>query len=418
MSAMRAWARTTVAAVVVLLAAACTGSSSDDQSSDVSEVKIGVLAPTSGANRAAGRDALRGAQLAAALVNGEEGPVPLLDVTTSGLSRLGSPKLTIVPADTKSDAGRGVREAIRLTNEEKVAGLVGAYDTDVTAAASQRTERLGVPFVNGDTSTVFLTERGLDWFFRTGPTDRMFGESFFAILSQQRIRPGRIAVLYDTGARGEDLHAVIHNLSPEAGYDEHGMVTFAPGAPNLLPALREVRDEKEPEVLFLNTSSSEDTIRVLKTFDTIGYRPPQIMVMSAGLSEPAALERAGQAGEGLFYSSSWSRGIAARNPSAKPIMDRYEERFSSPMSEVAAGSFTATLTLAAAVDAAGSVDPQRVRGALLGLDLPGRSTIMPWSGVQFDASHQNTRAAGTVEQLVEGGLRVVFPRELAQTAPA
>ena len=409
---MRAWSRAVVG-VVVVAAAACTGSDRGGEQ-PVDEVRIGLLAPLNGPNRTAGQDALRGAQLAAALVNGEEGPVPLLDVTTSGLSRLRGPKLTIVQADTKSDAGRGVREAIRLTNEEKVAGLVGAYDTDVTAAASQRTERLGVPFVNGDTSAVFLTERGLDWFFRTGPTDRMFGESFFAILSQQRIRPDRITVLYDTGARGEDLHAVIHNLSPEAGYDEHGMVTFAPAAPNLLPALTEVRDAKKPQVLFLNTSSSEDTIRVLKTFDAIGYRPAQIMVMSAGLSEPAALEAAGQAGEGLFYSSSWSRGIAARNPSAKPIMDRYEERFSSPMSEVAAGSFTATLTLAAAVDAAGSVDPQRVRGALIGLDLPGRSTIMPWSGVRFDASHQNILAAGTVEQMVQGGFRVVFPRELAQ----
>jgi branched-chain amino acid transport system substrate-binding protein len=416
---MRAWARATVAVVVILLAAACTGSNSDDQTSGVSEVKIGVLAPLSGENRDAGRDALRGAQLAAALVNGEEGPVPLLDVTTAGLSRLGGPKLTIVPADTKGDASLGTRQAIHLTTQEKVAGLVGAYDTDVTAAASQRTERLGVPFVNGDSSAVFLADRGLDWFFRTGPNDRMFGESFFAILSQQRIRPDRIAVLYDTGSRGEDLHAVIHNLSPEAGYDEHGMVTFAPKEPNLLPALTEVRDEKKPDVLFLNTSSSENTIRVLKAFEAIGYRPPQIMVMSAGLGEPAALEAAGQAGEGLFYSSSWSRRIAARNPSAKPIMDRYEERFSSPMSEVAAGSFTATLTLAAGIDAAGSVDPQRVRGALLGLDLPGRSTIMPWSGVQFDAaSHQNTRAAGTVEQLVEGDLRVVFPRELAQAGPA
>jgi branched-chain amino acid transport system substrate-binding protein len=74
------------------------------------------------------------------------------------------------------------------------------------------------------------------------------------------------------------------------------------------------------------------------------------------------------------------------------------------------------LTLAAAIDAASSVDPQRVRGALIVLDLPGRSTIMPWDGVQFDSSHQNARAAGTVEQVVRGGVHVVFPRELAQGA--
>jgi branched-chain amino acid transport system substrate-binding protein len=416
---MRAWTRAALG-VVVLVAAACTGSRSADEQRPLSEVRIGVLAPLSGANQAAGQDALRGAQLAAALVNGEEGPVPLLGVTNSGLRGLGGPKIAIVPADTGSDPlrspARGATQAANLVTQEGVVGLVGAYDAEVTATASQRTERLGVPFVNGDTSTGYLTERGLDWFFRTGPTDRMFGEAFFSTLRQEKVRPKRISILYTTDAPGEGLHRVLHNLAPEADYDEHGMVKFNPGKANLVPELQELRDKKQPEVLFLVTSTGSDAVRVLKTMSNIGYRPPEIFAFGGGFSEPQVLQAAGAVGDGLFYSSAWSREVAARNPSAKPIMDRYEGRFSAAMSEVAAGAFTAVLTLAAAIDAAGSVDPQRVRAALIGLDLPGRSTIMPWSGVRFDTSHQNARASGTVEQLVQGGFRVVFPRELAQAA--
>jgi branched-chain amino acid transport system substrate-binding protein len=412
---MRPWSRAAVGAVV-LLAAACTGSRSGNQPRPVDEVKIGVLAPTSGPNRAAGQDALRGAQLAAALVNGEEGPVPLLAVTNGGLRRLGGPKITIVPADTGSDPARGATQAATLVTKEGAVGLVGAYDTEVTAAASQRTERLGVPFVNGDNSTGYLTERGLDWFFRTGPTDQMFGEAFYSTLRQEKVRPKRISMLYTTDAPGEGLHRVMHNLAPEADYDQHGMVKFEPGQANLVPPLQKLRDQKRPEVLFLITSTGSDAVRVLKTMEAMRYRPPQIFALGGGFSEPPVLQAAGAAGEGLYYSSAWSREVAARNPSAKPIMDRYEGRFSAAMSEVAAGSFTAVLTLAAAIDAAGSVDPRQVRAALLGLDLPGRSTIMPWSGVRFDAAHQNALAAGTVEQVVSGGFRVVFPPELAQPA--
>ena len=414
---MRVWTRAALG-VVVLVAAACTGSNPANEQRSVEEVKIGVLAPLSGANRAAGQDALRGAQLAAALVNGEEGPVPLLGVTDAGLRGLGGPKIAIVPADTGSDPlrspARGATQAANLVTQERVVGLVGAYDAEVTAAASQRTERLGVPFVNGDTSTGYLTERGLDWFFRIGPTDRMFGEAFFSALRQEKVRPKRISILYTTDANGEGLHSVLHNLAPEADYDEHGMVKFAPGKANLVPELEVLRNDKKPDVLFLVTSTGSDAVRVLETMGDIGYRPPEIFAFGGGFSEPQVLQAAGAAGEGLFYSSAWSREVAARNPSAKPIMDRYEGRFSAAMSEVAAGSFTAVLTLAAAIDAAGSVDPQRVRTALIGLDLPGRSTIMPWSGVRFDTSHQNARAAGTVEQVVQGGFRVVFPNELAQ----
>jgi branched-chain amino acid transport system substrate-binding protein len=96
------------------------------------------------------------------------------------------------------------------------------------------------------------------------------------------------------------------------------------------------------------------------------------------------------------------------------VIDLYEQTYGSPMSEVAAGSFTAVLTLAKAMDDAGSIEPERVRTALLNLDIPGRDTLMPWNGVRFDATHQNTGAAGVVEQVDNDALRVVFPDELAQ----
>jgi branched-chain amino acid transport system substrate-binding protein len=100
-------------------------------------------------------------------------------------------------------------------------------------------------------------------------------------------------------------------------------------------------------------------------------------------------------------------------------MDLYEQQFGQPMTQVAAGSFTAVLVLADAVNRAGSTDPQRVRAALLNMDVPGRELITPWSGVRFDtAPHQNTAAAGVVEQRLGGQFRVVFPDELAQDANA
>jgi len=98
-------------------------------------------------------------------------------------------------------------------------------------------------------------------------------------------------------------------------------------------------------------------------------------------------------------------------------MDLYEARFAAPMTEVAAGSFTAVLALVRAIDQAGSVDPQRVRAALLNLDIPGRDTIMPWNGIRFDVTHQNADAAGVIEQAVQDTFRVVFPAELAADQP-
>jgi branched-chain amino acid transport system substrate-binding protein len=348
--------------------------------------------------------------LAAALVNGEEGAVPLAGV--------GGAKLTIVSADTRSQPDVGAAEATRLVTKEQVAALVGAYDAAVTEAASAAAERRGIPFVNGDSPADYLTERGLDWFFRTGPTDRMFGEAFYSTLQQAKVPPKRISILFTTDADGESLHRVLHTLAPEAGYAEHGMVKFPPGKPNLVPELQELRDVKKPEALFIATSSGTDTVRILKTMETMNYRPPQVFVFGGGGSEPQVLQAAGTAAEGVYYSTAWSREIAGRSGIARAVMQQYEQRFNQPMGQTAAGTFTAVLALAKAIDTTGSVDPQRVRAALLNLAIPGRETIMPWSGLRFDASsHQNVAANGVVEQRVGQAFRVVFPNELQQARP-
>jgi branched-chain amino acid transport system substrate-binding protein len=166
-------------------------------------------------------------------------------------------------------------------------------------------------------------------------------------------------------------------------------------------------------------SSPGDATALTKAFGQARYTPKGIFAFGPGFSAADAFGAAGADAEGLFAATAWSREIAGRNPVAKPVMELYEQQFGQPMTEVAAGSFTAVLVLAEAVNRAGSVDPQRIRAALLNMDVPGRELIMPWSGVRFDSSsHQNTAAAGAVEQRINGQFRVVFPDELQQDAGA
>jgi branched-chain amino acid transport system substrate-binding protein len=418
MSPMRRSFRVLAAAVVVLAAAACTSRQPDNQSAAVGEVRIGVLAPLSGPSKAAGTDAVRGAQLAAALVNGEEGPIRLAGVGTAGVAGLGGAKIAILPADTRSDPQRGADEGARLVDRERAVALVGAYDAKVTEIASKRTERLRVPFVNGDTSADFLTEFGQDWFFRTGPEDRTFGEAFFSAL-QQATSGRKVAVLYANDQPSAVIASLIRELAAEGGYQVAGRekdFRFTPargGQPAVpAPAIQRVRAQA-PDAVFLVASKPGDATQAIRTFGALNYTPPGLLAFGAGFAEPAVLEAAGRDGLGVLYSAAWSREVASRNPAAKPVMDLYEARFSAPMTEVAAGSFTAVLALVRAIDQARSVDPQRVRAALLNLDIPGRDTIMPWNGIRFDVKHQNVGAAGVVEQAVQDTSRVVFPAELA-----
>jgi branched-chain amino acid transport system substrate-binding protein len=83
------------------------------------------------------------------------------------------------------------------------------------------------------------------------------------------------------------------------------------------------------------------------------------------------------------------------------------------MTEAAASAFTAVMTVAQAVNNAGTLDEQRVRSALLSLDIPGEQTIMPWAGIQFDETHQNTLAEALIEQYHNRAFSIVYPSDAA-----
>ncbi|HSK37346.1 MAG TPA: ABC transporter substrate-binding protein, partial [Actinomycetota bacterium] len=335
------------------------------------------------------------------------------------LDGLGGAKLRLVPGDTRSDPEAGATEAAQLVAGGRVAGLVGAFDPLVTEVASQRTERLGVPFVNGDSPADYLTERGLDWFFRTGPTDRMFAEAFYSALRETAgADAAKVATLSTSDQPSSVVAKLTEDLAEEGGFDLVTQVKVAPprkGDSPPVAAVNQIR-AKEPDAVFVIASNPDAATTLLKAFGQAGYSPPGILSFGAGFT-PQTVLGAGSDGEALLSSTAWSREIAGRSAIAKRVMDLYEERFDQPMSETAAGTFTAVLVLAEAIDNAGSTDPQRVRAALLNLDIPARETIMPWSGVRFDASRQNAAANGVVEQRVGQAFRVVFPGELRQAEP-
>jgi branched-chain amino acid transport system substrate-binding protein len=408
---MRMLSGATLVAIVLSMAGCTSDSPPPSQPASLGEVKIGVLAPTSGVSRTAGIQAQQGADLAAAMVNGDQGPTPLIG--TGGLS---GAKLTIVKEDTRSDPVAGEAAAAKLAGDDKVAGLVGAFDTEVTKQASERTERLRVPFVNGDSSADFLTERGKDWFFRTGPTDRMFGEAFFSALGRMAGNSRRVAALFSDDQRGNVLADLTLELAREGGFSmtKDDEIAF-PARSDPVAAVQRVR-ARQADAVFVIASTPGDATALTKAFGQARYLPKGIFTFGPGFVAADAYGAAGSDAEGVFATAAWSREIAGRNLVAKPVMELYEQQFGQPMTQVAAGSFTAVLGLAEAVNRAGSTDPERVRAALLNLDVPGQELIMPWSGVRFDTAHQNAAAAGVVEQRLGGQFRVVFPDELQKDA--
>jgi branched-chain amino acid transport system substrate-binding protein len=423
------------------LATACTGGSGSGGSatpaaSGDQTLKIGLMTQLSGPSKAAGVEAQNGARLAVDVINGLNPSIPLPLAADAGLPNLGGAKVSLVvkdvspgaqsddqkgadqkadvdpgEADVQKDAGNAVTD---LVSNQGANALIGAYDPEVTEAASQRAERFEVPFVNADSPATFLTDAGRDWFFRIGPTWRQAGEAFFSLLrSDPKIKVGKIAVLYAQDKAGQDALTSTTELAKEGGLDKPAVQPFPfnPDGSNAAAAYASVR-AYNPDTLLLY-SSPASVQPLIQAVATGGWKPKAAMSFSLGYLTAQTFDPAAAAIDGLMRSTSWSIEAADRNPAARAVTGLYQRRFNSPMTEAAASSFTAVMTVAQAVNNAGTLDEQRVRSALLSLDIPGEQTIMPWAGIQFDETHQNTLAQALVEQYHDRAYSIVYPSDAA-----
>ena len=417
------------------LATACTGggdNSSGAAASGDQTLKIGLLTQLSGPSKAAGTEAQNGAKLAVDVINGLNPSIPLPLASDAGLPNLGGAKVSLVvkdvtpgavdPKENEAEAKKGVDEVQKaageavtdLVSNQGVNALIGAYDPEVTEAASQRSERFEVPFVNADSPATFLTDAGRDWFFRIGPTWRQAGEAFFSLLRQQQIATGKIAVLYAQDKAGQDVVTSTVELAKEGGLDKPDAVKtfgFKPDGSNAAAAYASVR-AYNPETLLLY-SSPASVQPLLQAVATSGWKPKAAMSFSLGYVTAQTFDPAAAAVDGLMRSTSWSIEAAQRNPAAQAVTGLYQRRFNSQMTEAAASAFTAVMTAAQAVNNAGTVDEQRVRSALLSLNIPGEQTIMPWAGIQFDETHQNTLAQPLIEQYHNRAFSIIYPSDAA-----
>jgi branched-chain amino acid transport system substrate-binding protein len=413
---MSSWRpRVVVLIALALGASACIGRSDSGTTETPREVRIGLLAPLTGPNRAAGVEAQRGAQLAADVVNGLNSLIPLPLANESGLTNLGNAHIQIITRDVGSDpAGAGTAVTNLVAGQGAVA-VVGGYDADVTVAASQRAERIPVPFVNGDSSVSFLTERGLDWFFRVGPSDRKSGEAFFSLLkraeSEHKPSTRRIAIMHSTDKAGNDAESVIGELAEEGNYQVVATEQLAPDAVDVGAAVARVQ-LANPDVVFL-APTPKSVPALINAFIQRHYKPKAVMAYGSGVFDAASLKNIGPAVTGLCREVAWSYDLGTRNDAARAVADLYTRKYNGQMTEEAASTFTAVLTLAIAINGARSTQAKRIRSQLLSLDIPGKDTIMPWAGIRFDETHENSGATSVVEQFMDKAFRPVFPIDAA-----
>ena len=235
-------------------------------------IKIGAIYPLSGPMAGTGQMLRNGVLMAIDIINNKH-DFDFIFADTEGIPSLGGAKIEVIFADSGGDPKTGMSEAERLITSEGVVALVGCYQSSVTKTASQVAERYGIPYVNGDSSSPELTERGFQWFFRTDPHDGSTPGSSLSTWSSWR-RVGQEPAPSPSSTRTRSLAPAGEgpgSLAKEFGFEVVERLAYTTGATSLNSEVTRLMAAK-PDVVMMNAYIS-DQILFTKTFKTMRFAP-------------------------------------------------------------------------------------------------------------------------------------------------
>lgn len=402
-----------VAAAAALMMSACGGSTppgadnGDDNAQgsggggSTETIKIGSLHPLTGAAAADGQQMDNGAQLAVDAIN-----------EAGGIESMGGAKLELVSADTQGKPEIGQSEAQRLVQED-VVGLVGTYQSAVTANVSTVAERAKIPLVIDVSSADSILQQGYQFTFRVQPSSAVLGTGgaqYLAEVSEAAGHPvGTVAILHEQGPFGTGIR---DSFTAEA--EKHGMEigpVLSYDAASVSDFTTQVTQVKAADADVLMVAGYyRDGVLVAQAVDTVDPGLDAVWGVANGAFDlPQFPAEVGDAGEG-YFDANYHPDMT--DPDMQALAELYQETHDDEIRTGAVLAYDAVHVIAAGLESAGEADGQKVRDAISQNEVP---TLIAGNGpIKFDEAGENTNAFPILMQVQDGKVVQVHPEQFAE----
>jgi len=392
------------------------------------EIKIGVIYPLSGALATIGRDLQRAAELTAdELINNKNPNVDILMAKWGGIPNLGGAKIKLIFADSRGEPDRGADLAKRLIEDDKVVGLMGAYQSAVTKTVSTVAERYQIPMINDSSTSPDLTRRNYKWFWRTTPHDEYFDKDLFELLrglTEGKVRGVKsvpkdqlknLAYACENTEWGSSVAKDLERFAKEYGFNIVKGLLYSANAPDLTSEAQAVVAAKPDSMLFASYLS--DSILMIRTLKGMKASVHLFWGQDAGFEMADFPKTLGADTNGVLTRTVFIAKLAKVKKVAGQINELYKRKYGDDLTGATARSVVGVQTWAYVLNRAGSTDPKAIQKACNEIDIPGYELVMPWDGIKFDPTGQNIKGRGLIGQYQwrEGKpeLEIIYPFDLA-----
>ncbi len=356
-------------------------------------IKIGNILPLSGPSASVGLQNKQAQDMAVEEIN-----------AAGGIKSMGGAKIQLLYADSESKPEKGVAEAERFINTEKVAMLTGCWNSAVSYPVSAVAERAGIPFLVPVSVADKITEQGFKYVFRIAAKDSWWTRDQFAFLKDMEkefnTKVSTVAFVYENGDWGKGFAEGWKKLAQQGGYKVVLDEPYPSTATDLSPVVQKIK-RANPDVLFL-TSNAADAILLTNTMAEYKVKPKAIIASGGGHADPSFLKAAGNNARYLFDIVEWETDV--NKPGADKTNEKFKKLYGYNLAGESVDAYVAMYVLADALERAKSTDPKAIRDALAKTKLDkGPAMIVGYNAIEFDETGQNKHAALVMVQINDIG---------------
>lgn len=309
-------------------------------------IKIGAFGPMSGNAAAQGQSVREAVEM-------------VVNIKNAGGGVLGR-QIELVIGD---DAGKPEEAAVvarRFASRDQVALAIGSVSSPASLAAAQVFREEEVPQIVVSGTAQRITTQGNEWVFRSAVPDRKLVGDLVEFINEKMPRLKRFGFLLvndDFGKGGFDAFVA-------AGMT-HGMsITteerYSRGDLDFTAQLTRIR-ASNPDAIVEWSRYTEGAL-IHRQIKQMGWELPRFG--SDGIGQPAFLDLAREAANGVIYPTPFSPATSSSLPAAQDFIALMRKTYNKPPDFVHAQAFDAINIAIAAIERANSADRSAIRNAL------------------------------------------------------
>jgi len=320
----------------------------------------------------------------------------------------------IIYEDDQSNANLSATLVQKLITSEKAQFILGPYGSAATASDAIIAEKNGVPMVEANGAAQSIFNKGYKFTFGVLSPANKYLTGVIDMAATLTPKPTTIAMLAANDNFSLEVGKAVEDYASSKGMTVVFTKSYPAAAPDVSGLISQAK-AANPDIV-MNSGHLAESIAINKAAKQLGLNA-KIFAYSVGPSTPDFISALGADANYVYDGSQWTPQVKYKPSfylSVSDYVKAYEAKYSSsePPDYHVAESTAGCLAFEKAIENAGSLDPNKVRDALAGLD------VMTFFGqIKFDSRGINTFKPMVVEQIQNGTHYTVFPASVANGQP-